>query len=242
MSERISVCVPYWDRKQMLDDMFAMYARLYPHLPIEMSVCDDGTPLPAVVPDGVVLTRLKRKTIPLNPCVPINRAVAASTGDIIVLTNPEIQHTQPVLDEMLGLLEHEDDYVTARCRHHAPGKSTDGLWLAGPETDYNSNGREPLPPGAHFHFLAMFRRSLWSRAGGFDPDFRMGTACDDNDWCWRAYRAGARFRCTEGVVWHRRNKRTRWVMPHNAGLLRRNWPLDARRALIRKRQQVEVMA
>lgn len=236
----ISVCVPYWRRQPELDAMFRMYARLYPDLPIEFSVCDDGSPEPARVPDGVVLTRLRTKREALNPCVPINRAVAASSGDLIVLTNPEVEHVGPVLSEMLSLLCDPSDYVTARCRHRGKGRSgnADGLWLAGPDTTYHTNGREPVPPGGHFHFLALMHRDLWERAGGFDEDYRAGSACDDNDWLWRLYEAGASFRTTEGMVWHSRREQTNWARPHNRQLFARKWPAERRRELVERREGV----
>lgn len=214
----ISVCVPYWKRQAHLDRMFEQYGRLYPEIDIEFSVCDDGSPEPAVVPAGVILTRLPTKTGPLNPCVPINRAVEASTGDIIVLTNPEMQHRDLVLPELLTLLEEPGDYAMARCwgvEHRR--------WLAGPEVDYSKHGLSPMPPGAHFHWLAALRRSLWAKAGGFDEDYRHGAGCDDNDWAWRLWKVGARFRLADGVVHHHRTRRS-WPLPRNTALFRKKWP------------------
>jgi len=222
----ISVCVPYWDRAAALARMFATYARHYGS-GLEFSVCDDGSPVPAIVPEGVVLTRLPEKQGPLNPCVPINRAVAASHGDIIALTNPEVEHPEPILWEMLLLLDGWRDYVIARCRDVASG-----VWLAGPEVDYASGGRETVPPGAHFHFLALCGRRLWETAGGFDEDYRHGQACEDNDWLWRLQEAGARFKTTRGVVEHGRVGVGRWGIPHNAPLFRAKWPEERRRAAL----------
>jgi hypothetical protein len=216
---RISVCAPYWMRQGALDRMGEQYARLYPDLALELVVCDDGSPKPAVAPPGVTVVRLPRKNRPLNPCVPINAAVNASTGDVIVLTNPEIEHREPVLGAMLAMLEHEDDYVTARC-----WDEHEGLVLAGPEVDYRKYGRQPVPPGAHFHFLAMFHRSLWERAGGFDEDYRYGRGCDDNDWLWRAHRANARFKACPVTVYHDSTEQLAWKMPLNRDLFRSKWP------------------
>lgn len=238
----ISVCVPYWDRQGALDRMFEQYERLYAKtLPIEFSVCDDGTPVPAVVraPQGLhqellrrtVLTRLPEKDHPLNPCVPINRAVANSHGEIVVLTNPEIEHPTPILPEMLDLLgsRGDDVYVMARC-----WDTQTEQWLAGPETNYEGGGREAVPPDGHFHFLVMLWRSLWEAVGGFDEEYRHGQACDDNDWLWRLAEIGARFKTTEGSVWHGRGAKVAWNMPHNSPLFRRKWP-EERRAVITTR-------
>lgn len=214
----ISVCVPYWQRQSALDRMFADFGRLYSHLELEIVVCDDGSAVPAVVPRGAKLVRLPGKAGPLNPCVPINAAVAASSGDVIVLTNPEIEHREPVLSEMLHLLEDPDDYVVARC-----WDVDREMWLADESVDYSKNGRLPVPPGGHFHFCAMLRRSLWEKAGGFDEGYRHGQACDDNDWLWRLHRVGARFRLARDVVYHH-HSRLRWNLPHNRELFFRKWP------------------
>ena len=231
----ISVCMPYWNRQDKLDGLVAQYATLYPDLSHEISVCDDGSPVPARAPAHVILTRLPTKDRPRNPCVPINRAVEASAGDVIALTNPEIRHDGPVLVEMLAMLRHPMDYIIAPCRHR--GDRSNGMWLAGPETDYTTGGREPLPPGGHFHFLVLFTRELWNAAGGFDEDYRDGAACDDNDWLWRAYAAGANFKVANGLVWHHRNGHTRWGMPHNRQRLRSKWPAEKRAALIASRTE-----
>jgi GT2 family glycosyltransferase len=162
---------------------------------LEISICDDGSPVPVVAPECIV-TRLPAKTIGLNPCVPINAAVRASSGDIVVLTNPEIEHREDVLAGMLALLEGPDDYVTVSCR------DVNGMWLAGQNVDYTKNGRLPVPKGAHFHFCAMLTRELFERVGGFDEEYRNGRACEDNDWLWSLDHAGANFKLAPGVVWH----------------------------------------
>ena len=148
------VCQRVWVR-------VARVRALYGHLDYEIVIADDGTPDPVKAP-GCVVVSLPKKEVGLNPCVPLNAAVRASSGDVIVLTNPEVEHREDVLTGMLAMLEHPDDYVTVACR------DTSGMWIAGPEVNYAfENGRLPVPPGAHFHFCAMFRRELFDRVGGF---------------------------------------------------------------------------
>jgi hypothetical protein len=210
--------------------MFETYAQ-YKDLDLEFSVCDDGSPEPAVVPTGtrwlIHLTRLPRKHGPLNPCVPINRAVEASTGEIVVLTTPEVVHTTPVLYEMLELLQDPDDYVMASV------KDTRGPWIAGPRTRYNQSGRLPVPAGGHFHFLTMLHRVLWKKAGGYDEEYRHGQACDDNDWLWRLCDVGVHFKTTKGAVQHSPTHVT-WNLPHNRALFLTKWPDERRKPLERR--------
>jgi len=214
---RVSVCMPYWERQAELDLSLAAYRRVYGHLDLEISVCDDGSPEPVVAP-GCVVTRLPAKTIGLNCCVPMNAAVRARSGDVVVLTNPEIEHREDVFSGMLAMLECPDDYVVASCR------DVDGTWLAGDQVDYTKDGRLPVPEGSHFHFCAMLTRELFERAGGFDEEYRHGRACEDNDWLWRLDSVGARFRMAPGVVWHRKTPhRYAGVHATNRDMLFRKW-------------------
>ncbi len=234
----ISVCVPYWKQRDQLDAMIVQYARLYGWHDMELVVACDGSQYKSPVSWLRVVclplkvsrarsTRLHglRSDHPLNPCVPINAAVAASHGDVIVLTGCEIEHEGDVLGPMLECLEHEDDYVVSPCYDERRG------WLAGPHVDYNSGGRLPVPPGGHFHFCAMLHRSLWDKAGGFDEDYRHGQACDDNDWLWRLADVGARFKLSPTLVIHRPSPPIAWNLPHNRDLFMEKWP-DERRAAI----------
>lgn len=214
----ISVAMPYWMRQKELDRSLAAYKRIYGNA-LEISICDDGSPIPAQAP-GCKIKYLPKKNIGMNPCVPINVAVRACTRDIIVLTNPEVEHREDVLTGMLAMLESEDDYITVRCLD-----VDTGMWIAGPDVEYTSRtGRYPVPPGAHFHFCAMFHRNLFERTGGFDERFRTGRACEDNDWLWTVAEVGARFKLAPGVVYHYRT-------PHpytgtnssNVALLTQKW-------------------
>lgn len=214
----ISICMPYWQRQRELDRSLAAYRRIYGHLDVEISICDDGSPVP-VLADGCVVTRLPAKKIGLNPCVPMNAAVRASSGDVIVLTNPEVEHREDVLTGMLSMLEHPDDYVTVACR------DVSGMWIAGPEVNYAfANGRMPVPEGAHFHFCAMLTRELFERVGGFDEEYRFGRSLEDNDWLWSLDAAGARFKLAPGMVWHYRTPHA-YAGSHPANLdrLTRKW-------------------
>ena len=196
--------MPYWYRREALDTSLAAYRALYPHLDLEFSVADDGTYPPLEV-DGCIVTRLPEKPIALNPCVPLNAAVRASTGDIIVLTNPEILHTTNVLDAMLAELTGDKDYVAASCWDDKLG------WLAGPKTRYDTKGRWPVPPGAHFHFCAMMHRSFFEAVGGFDEMYRMAPYGDDSDFLWALFVAGATFKTVDIPVLHTISDRTLWV-------------------------------
>lgn len=224
----ISICMPYWMRARELTRSMLAYDKLYPDLDFEFSICDDGSLDPLVEPRARI-TRLVAKGHALNPCVPINRAVRNATRDIIVLTNPEVEHRERVLDKMLDALTGPNDYVMTGCRNHEERRGltvVEGDWIAGPDAPRAPiGGRQPIPAGTHLHFCVMFHRELFERAGGFDEEYRLNPGCDDNDWLWRLHALGdVNFKYVPGVVWHHRT-RHRWTGSHekSATLLQQKW-------------------
>jgi len=217
----ISICMPYWDRQTQLDSSLDLYRALYPDVDLEVSIADDGSQTP-VYATGCLITFLPKKAAALNPCVPINVAVKASHGDVIVLTNPEVHHRDQILQEMHAELRRAGTrgYVTASCRNDS------GEWLAHSTIKGGEEGRGPFPHGSQFHFCAMLYRSLWYRAGGFDEDYRDGQAFDDNDWLWRLDDAGAQFCHRDDLIVHHEKSHTSWPKGgwhRNAALLRSKW-------------------
>jgi len=206
----LSVCMPYFMRPRELARSLAAYDKVYPDFDFEFSICDDGSeiPLPEYDDQRIKITRLPIKRRAMNPVVPINRAVRASTRDVIVLTNPEIEHRDRVLDKMLDALTGPNDYVMTGCRD-----TTRGDWFAGPEAPRCPvGGRQPIPPGTELHFCVMFHRSLFERAGGFDEAYRELPGCDDNDWLWKLWSLGdVNFKYVDGVVWHHKSARGAWT-------------------------------
>jgi hypothetical protein len=216
----ISVCMAHFNRPDDLKRAVENYRKVYPDLDIEFSICDDGSLLPPTTKGRVVL--LPQKGYALNPCVPINHAVRNATRDIIVLTNPEVEHREPVLYRMLEALTGPNDYVATGCRDTRRGD-----WYAGPDAPVAPiGGRQPKPPGTHLHFCVMFHKALFERAGGFDEDYRHVPGCDDNDWLWRLWAlGGVNFKYVPGVVWHIHGPRRRWPGTPEAAaqMLRRKW-------------------
>lgn len=219
----ISICMPYWNRPGEWARSKATYAKQYPDLKLEFSICDDGSrvPLRDTQDPSERIIALPPKDHALNPCVPINLAVRNATNDVIVLTNPETEHRERVLDKMLEALTGPNDYVATGCRD-----TMHGAVYAGP----GRNMKECLvPPGTHYHFCVMFHRELFERAGGFDEEYRDGHGYDDNDWLWRLWALGdVNFKYVPGTVWHVRSlmQRSLWKGPllrRNEDLLRKKW-------------------
>lgn len=225
----ISLILPYWDRPLALARALAALAERYDDL--EVVIVDDGNatppPLDGDYPFAVRVVHLTLKDGPLNPCVPINAGVAAATGDIIVLSNPEIIHTRPVLQEMAAELERlgPKGYVLAAAWCPEAGEWHCHSSIAGDRPD---GVRQPA--GSGFHFCAMLHRDLFREAGGFDEEYRDGAGYDDPDWVNRLHRAGAVFKIRDDlVVLHpKQGATTRWppgAFTRNRKRFFAKWPL-----------------
>ncbi len=197
----ISLILPYWQRAEATDKSLALMAEHYPKMDMEVIIVDDGSPEPYVIPMGmpwpVKIIHLEAKTEAKNPCVPLNAGVTESSGTLIAISNPEILHKQPVLEEMAKEVVDDKTYVLAavwsveqnrwHCHSSMKRKDTDDVG-------------KYLPEGANYHFLAMMTRKLWDATGGFDEDYRDGAGYDDPDFVRRLHKAGARFVVRDDLI------------------------------------------
>lgn len=223
----ISIVMPFWNRRLALARSVSAMARHYADLDLELIIVNDGSDAPVLdnCPWPVKVIHLPKKDGPLNPCVPINRGAEASSGDIIVLTNPEIIHVKPILGEMLKAMDGPDSYILA-----AAWCPDENKWHCHTSISGDRPSGERQPEGSGFHFCAMLTRDLWNRAGGFDEAYRDGAGYDDPDWVNRVARAGARFTIRDDlIVLHPKlGARTDWTSEQfrrNRDLYFRKWPL-----------------
>lgn len=190
----ISVIWPYWDRQRVADISAGFMAHHYKDLDIEIVVVDDGNLVPYKKPDldiRIKVIRLPEKSYPLNPCLPINIGVQHAAGDVIVLTNPEIIHKQPVLHQMLDDLDSPNKYIQASVFH----VKQNGLrvWHSHSSVAGKIEAGIKMPDKACFHFLSMLYKDMFYKAGGFDDDYREGAGYDDPDFVLRLASVGAEF-------------------------------------------------
>lgn len=222
-----SLILPYWQRQAETDKSLALLSQHYKGL--EVVIVDDGSPVPFQLREwpniDVKLIRLPDKTIAKNPCVPINIGVRNSRGDYIVLSNPEVLHEKPVLQEMLEAVQTSPmAYVVAAAwcpenktwhchstRKHCPKSDAGGI----------------IPDGVGYHFCSMLHRTLWDKAGGFDEIYRDGAGYDDPDWVMRLLSVGAEFIMRDDlVVLHPRSIKSKWpagAFVRNREIFLRKW-------------------
>lgn len=214
----ISLILPYWQRQAAADTALALMVREYRWLDLEVIVVDDGDPVPFVAPASLLnlrVLRLPEKAGAMSPCVPINRGVADSSGDVIALSCPEMLHTMPVLGQLRDELLRGDEFTCVSAAVWAPEQS---CWHV-----HSSLKSAPL------NFLTMMHRTLWDRAGGFDEDYRQGMAYEDADFVRRLQRVGARFVIRDNLVIHhpRRGAKAKYTPEQherNRLLFEGKWP------------------
>jgi glycosyltransferase involved in cell wall biosynthesis len=222
----ISVLMPFWNRSLALSRALALYDKWYGDLDLEVVIADDGSSDPPHL-EGfstrIQIIHLPLKDHPLCPVVPFNIAAKHAQGDVFVVTNPEIIHHQPVLHEMLAELRRqgENGYVLAAAYCREQSKWHCHSTECAHET--------PTPNGFGLHFLGMLNRSLWDKAGGFDPDYRDGNCFDDNDFAWRLFHAGAQcvIRDDLKVEHPKSGARTKWPRDgwmRNREIFKSKWP------------------
>jgi glycosyltransferase involved in cell wall biosynthesis len=200
----ISVVMPYWRRPAILDLNLSRYRDLYQHADIEVVVVDDGSPEPAQIdancyPWPVRVVRLPDKEMALNPCTAFNAGIAAASGNVLLLTNPEVVHRAPIIAGLCAELEGlgPKGYVAAACWGIKAG-----WWychsINSPTPE--AVGRAPMPEKAGLHFCAMLHRSLYEEIGGFSEEYREGQGYEDSDLLWKLHAAGARFGIADHLV------------------------------------------
>lgn len=215
----ISLILPYWDRQKAANHAFALLAKHYHELDLEVIVIDDGNAIPFVVPEGmpfpVRVIRMPLKVTPKTTCTLFNRAAEIARGEILALSCIEMLHKKPVLQEMLDEIGrgNESTYVIAAVwapddrrghgRWHVHSTLANGAIVHGVQ----------MPKGAHYHFMTMMTRALWDRTGGIDEDYRDGAGYDDADFVLRLQRAGACFVLRDDLVIEhpRKDARSAWT-------------------------------
>lgn len=214
----ISICMAYYNRREQLQVTLDSYEKWYADLDLEIVICDDGSDevLEFDTPFKSRILHLA-KSKPLNPCVPLNRAVEASSGHLIVITSPEIEHRHAALYDMLWRWNDEKDCITATCFDDRRGV------LASQDMQHAF----PVPEGANFHFCVLMHRNLFP---GYDEDYRFGQAFDDNDILWRLKERNANFVTSDIPVYHNHSP-VQWKLPLNDKLFAEKWPEARRRAL-----------
>ena len=176
--------------------------------------------------------RNSKNLISRNPGIPLNIGIKNSSGDIIILTCPEIYHINNGLNQIIKPLIKNHNYLTV-----PKSMYFDDL------NEYTSNllkgnSSNKLLSTCEFrtdHIVMPFLMGIWKQQildiGGYDEDFT-GYACDDNDFVDRLklngcehYKVESKIvhlyhgkRCTGDLMWDN----SAWAYNYNLYLNRKN--------------------
>ena len=213
----------YRDRKRQLVRTLRSIAASSLAREVEVVVADDASRPEERVEDLVLACPFPLRVIRLepenrwwlNPCVPFNRAIAACSGDLLIVQNPECLHMGDVLKDAETRVGFED-YVAYGC-YSLDRSTTEALGGTHEEGDETHSAflervrkQVPLRPHAMggegelgwynhsqfrsvaFHFCAALARGRMEELGGFDERFALGVGYDDDELLARVRRLGLR--------------------------------------------------
>jgi glycosyltransferase involved in cell wall biosynthesis len=217
---KVSIVMPYYNRKNLLKVTLDSYAHFYKgKSDLEIVIVDDGsTPehrlenFVKAYPLNINLIRIeqKGKVKYINPCYPINVGVRHSTGDIIVLTSPEIFHTTNMFTTSNNFAQLNDQSyllfsvfcLTTKSLIHQLTHDvmtfdrklkiiqgikhvfSHGLGASGRDPFNNVYGSwytHSVYRHTCLNFLSAITRKLYFSLGGFDERFRHGISYDDEE-------------------------------------------------------------
>lgn len=203
----ISIVTTYYNRKKQLIETLKSVSKSK-YKDFEFIVVDDGSSVDQRLEDlTLIFSFLKIIRIEpkdkwyVNPCVPFNKGIFASIGDVIVLQNPECLHIHDVLTYFNENIT-EEKYITIST-YAFDNKLTHELWEhveKNSEIDffhnvvikklgigwYNHSKHKP----SFFHFCAAISRKNMLLLNGFDERYANGIACDDAEFIIRIDRLG----------------------------------------------------
>lgn len=208
---KISIIMAYYNRKtQLIQTLQSILSSSYKN--IEIIIVDDNSDLDQKVENFIdyykKLMDVKLITIHenekkwINPCVPYNIGIKNSTGDIIVLQNPEVLHVGDCLNYIATNLK-QNDWLTFNCygspdyhfNDKIKNKNYDELFgiifnsdkiIGGNSVIRNDVGGWLNHHEYHFvayHYLAaIFKNDLINKMDyGFNEIFKNGIGSDDDE-------------------------------------------------------------
>ena len=126
------------------------------------------------------------------PSVAINAGVKASTGNIIILTCPEIYHTGNTIQPLVNAV-----IANKHCRSITRDGLKDGERVILDALQKNDGNINVSDYAGHctkldtnFPFCMCFSKEVFMYMGGYDEDFEDGITGDDDDFISRLHRMG----------------------------------------------------
>ena len=224
-NKRVSIILPYFERPEVLIITLRSFQALYSKSQVEIIIVDDGSHknLKPLLPPGFTLpTKLVSITNKdgINPCIPINIGVTEASGEFILLTSPEIVHTESIFSAMgntdvgkneclfFNVFALTDSDINFRLISSESHESLIEIYKSFEhelEKNLGLNGYKwsnlhgswychPIYRKTDLNFLSLMRRSSFFEVGGFDERYRKGSGFEDNEFRRRMLSFGFKFR------------------------------------------------
>jgi glycosyltransferase involved in cell wall biosynthesis len=211
--KKVTIVIPHFERTKLLELNLRTIDSLYADQNVEVIIVDDCSreSMRPVIPLEFKLTlrlvQIQDKN-GINPCTPFNMGVDHAEGEIIVLTSPEVIHTQSIFEMTPSILEIEyDQYFVVpvfaitdekinhdllETKEHRQIQKIVLSKLKEFEANLGINGysyandlgawySHPVFKDSKLNFLSIISKNSYFNVGGFDPRFRNGTGFDDLD-------------------------------------------------------------
>lgn len=189
MSKSFAILLPYFSRREQWLLAYKRMIELYADLPVRVYICVDDPDCPSLLDlPGNVLFFSNRRHKYRNPGVLFNFLASVAEEDLLVLSNPEIYHLQPVLQDAM-LHARTGEYRVYGC------KNLTGLCLPGFQEDQITDHGMPwyqhsVHRPAGLHFCSVISRGDFWCLGGFDPGYDAGYAWEDTDFFCKVQQSG----------------------------------------------------
>ena len=164
---KFSFVMGYYNRrKQFLKTLETIRSSAIPDSEYEIIVVDDGSDAEHDLSDisKIKLIKFSRseKTW-VNPVIAYNRAIVESTGEWVIIQNPEVAY--------------EGDFLTFLDTHARP----DTYYATEVLAENNGWYSHPMHRPCFYHFCTAIHRSKLELIGGFNSDMKNGIDYDDNE-------------------------------------------------------------
>lgn len=203
VNSKVSVVMAYINRKRQLQHTLDTISKSQ-YKNLEIIIVDDGSLQDQRVEDlvcqydmEIIVIRIEPSEKRwINPCIPYNIGLSKSTGDIIILQNPEVCHVGDIIQYCKDNIT-DNKYLTFSVINSPSAEENEKIYkydgiiphwdvqqVFTPHSWYN----HPTCRNSQFHFLSCMTRNTLNIVGGFNEQFKNGLSYDDDEFITRLRR------------------------------------------------------
>lgn len=219
---RLSITMAYYNRPRLLENtLWSIFHATSTIDDFEVVIVDDVSSSEKAAKnvtqqfsdkmDIKVFERKRKKGV--NPCIPINASVLKSSGDIIIICNPENLHLTPIVNQIAAKFLYGDSrYIIGTC--YSISKENQNLInsidfskkeslsdlrkIERKNKSVTFDGDDgwychPVYRPAPYYFMAAMLREDFMEMGGLDEDYDLGNGYEDDDFTSRLQKKGIPF-------------------------------------------------